>query len=251
MMINLNRTIHVIELGSHRVEYRIQFSRSATRCRIKVRSDGVEVVLPKGTEEARAESFLRENETWVLDQIAFLDRMGSVRTKSEGNGHSVLLRGEDTAIVIVEEDSERRYGLVCISEKGLTIRLPRGKGVDPWRTLESWFRRQARLDILERLKERSKQMPRSTYGRLYIMGQRTKWGNCSGQRNLSFNWRLVMAPPAVLDYIVVHELAHLAEPSHSTKFWLLVRSHCPRFEEHRGWLKDNENRMRLPQHSPS
>lgn len=74
----------------------------------------------------------------------------------------------------------------------------------------------------------------------YVMGQRTRWGGCSGRRNLSFNWRLVMAPPAVLDYVVVHELAHLAEPSHSTKFWLLVRSHCPRFEEHREWLRDSE-----------
>ena len=62
---------------------------------------------------------------------------------------------------------------------------------------------------------------------------------------LIINWRLVMAPPAVLDYIVVHELAHLAEPYHSPKFWLIVQSHCPGYEEHRAWLRDNEQRMRL------
>jgi predicted metal-dependent hydrolase len=246
MMISLNQTIHVVELGSRRVEYGVQFSRSATRCRIRVRPNGVEVVLPKGTEEGRAESFLRENEAWVLDQIAFVDRMGSVRARPEKEGHVVLVRGVETVVEIVEEESKRRYGLVGLTEKGLTIRLPRGKDVAPWRTLESWLRRQARSDILQRLAVRTQEMPRSNYQRLYIMGQRTKWGNCSGRRNLSFNWRLVMAPPAALDYIVVHELAHLAEPTHSTKFWLLVRTYCPRFEEHRDWLKDNEDRMRLP-----
>ena len=65
-----------------------------------------------------------------------------------------------------------------------------------------------------------------TSGRVYIMDQRTKWGGCSRRGNLSFNWRPVMAPPEVLDYIVVHELAHLTERNHSTRFWLIVRSYC-------------------------
>jgi predicted metal-dependent hydrolase len=82
-------------------------------------------------------------------------------------------------------------------------------------------------------------------GRLYVMGQRTKWGNCSRLGNLSFNWRLVMTPPEVIDYIVVHELAHLIEPSHSQRFWLVVQSHCPQFERHKAWLRDNQERLSL------
>jgi hypothetical protein len=78
------------------------------------------------------------------------------------------------------------------------------------------------------------------------MSQRTRWGGCSSRQNLSFNWRLVMAPPAVLDYLAVHELAHLAEPNHSMKFWLIVRSHCPEFQRHKRWLRDNEWRLNIP-----
>lgn len=104
--------------------------------------------------------------------------------------------------------------------------------------------RQAKVDIAERLRVRGKEM-RQKPGRVYVMGQRTKWGGCSRRRNLSFNWRLVMAPPEVLDYIVVHELAHLAEPYHSTKFWLIVRSYCPNYERHRRWLRDNEHRVKV------
>jgi hypothetical protein len=80
---------------------------------------------------------------------------------------------------------------------------------------------------------------------LELIGQLTKWGNCSRLQNLSFNWRLAMAPPDVMDYLVVHELAHLKEPSHSPRFWLLVRSFCPRYAEHIAWLRANEHRLRI------
>jgi predicted metal-dependent hydrolase len=77
------------------------------------------------------------------------------------------------------------------------------------------------------------------------MGQKTKWRGCSRRRNLSFNWRLVTAPPQVRDYIVVHELAHLVEPYHSIWFWLIVRSYCPEYEKWRRWLELNQARLCL------
>ena len=169
-----------------------------------------------------------------------------IKQFADDAGRTVLLWGREVSVEVVTNDSARRHGLVEEAEDRLGVRTPRGGVVDPWRTLEAWFRRQAREDITRRVDERRRQMPRTSFGRLYIMGQRTKWGGCSAYRNLSLNWRLVMAPPAALDYIVVHELTHLAEPYHSAKFWLMVRSHCPRFEEHKAWLKDNEDRMRLP-----
>lgn len=68
------------------------------------------------------------------------------------------------------------------------------------------------------------------------MGQRTKWGNCSALQNLSFNWRLILAPPFVLRYLVTHEAVHLAIPDHSRKFWLTVQSLCPESERAKQWL---------------
>jgi YgjP-like, metallopeptidase domain len=73
--------------------------------------------------------------------------------------------------------------------------------------------------------------PAFNKNRIYVMGQRTKWGNCSALRNLSFNWRLVMAPDFVLRYIATHEMVHLAVPNHSRKFWLTVQSLCPEMGE--------------------
>jgi hypothetical protein len=110
------------------------------------------------------------------------------------------------------------------------------------RVCENWLRRQARAEIEKQLgtvTTRLRQRPR----RVYVMGQRTKWGNCSADRNLSFNWRLILAPDSVLRYLVTHEAVHLAVPDHSTKFWLTVQSLCPETERAKQWLSANGLRL--------
>ena len=74
------------------------------------------------------------------------------------------------------------------------------------------------------------------YERIRIAGQRTVWGSCSARRTLSFNWRLVLAPASVLDYVVVHELCHLAIPNHSKQFWARVEAARPSWRDQRAWL---------------
>ena len=77
------------------------------------------------------------------------------------------------------------------------------------------------------------------YGRITVRDQRTRWGSCSAKGNLNFNWRLILAPGEVLDYVVVHELAHRREMNHSKRFWSLVEMVLPDYERRRRWLKEN------------
>jgi len=76
-------------------------------------------------------------------------------------------------------------------------------------------------------------------GRITIRDQRTRWGSCSSNGNLSFNWRLVLAPFEVLDYVVVHEVCHLREANHSRRFWRLVESRRPAWREQKAWLDEH------------
>ena len=80
--------------------------------------------------------------------------------------------------------------------------------------------------------------------RIFIKEQRSLWGSCSTRGNLNFNLRLLEAPPEVLDYVVIHELAHLKEMNHSKRFWAVVQSWCPRHKEHRRWLRQNSRLLR-------
>jgi hypothetical protein len=125
-----------------------------------------------------------------------------------------------------------------VVHRGRYSRKPVGK------SLEDWLRCQARVLILAELQKITPRLGRAP-NRVYVMGQRTKWGNCSTRQNLSFNWRLVLAPAFVLQYLVAHEAVHMAIPDHSSRFWLTVQSFCPRAEQARQWLAGSGDELRL------
>jgi predicted metal-dependent hydrolase len=81
--------------------------------------------------------------------------------------------------------------------------------------------------------------------KLTIRAQRTRWGSCSPTGALSFNWRLLLAPEEVLDYVIVHEACHLKVPDHSDRFWALVEQHCPDWRRHARWLRRNGSALTL------
>lgn len=104
------------------------------------------------------------------------------------------------------------------------------------RYLTTWYKIQARKTIHDRVKQLS-QLAGLSYNTLGITDAQTRWGSCSTDKNLHFNWRLIMAPPPVIDYVIAHELAHLIEMNHSKAFWEKVRRMFPLYREYRTWLK--------------
>lgn len=104
--------------------------------------------------------------------------------------------------------------------------------------LESWYKKNARNIITMRVEHYAKVM-RITYGRISIRSQKSRWGSCSSAGNLNFNWHLVMMPSKILDYVVIHELAHRIEMNHSKQFWGIVSNICPEYKLRKLWLKDH------------
>jgi len=108
----------------------------------------------------------------------------------------------------------------------------------------AWYRKQARKVVTERVEFFAREHG-FKIGKVRISSARTRWGSCSTKNTLSFTWRLVMAPPNVVDYVVVHELCHLKEMNHSKTFWAYVEAILPDYKRRRKWLKDNGARLRL------
>lgn len=133
----------------------------------------------------------------------------------------ILYRAEETPVKVVRLETWRGPNRVALENGSLWITTGPKPRLAPAKSLENWLRKQARERIEQVLETPTKKANR-TPNRIYIMDQRTKWGNCSGLGNLSFNWRLIMAPDEVLGYIVTHEVVHLAIPDHSQKFWLTL-----------------------------
>ena len=120
------------------------------------------------------------------------------------------------------------------------------QGITPQQeaALEKRYREAAREYFPKRVAYYQARMG-GTYERIVIREQKTRWGSCSSRGTLSFNWRLMLAPPAVLDYVVVHELAHLQQMNHSKRFWDVVAQVMPDYKVYRNWLKENGMRLKM------
>jgi len=231
-----------ILLGDRLVEYRVRRSAAGTRLRVQVGPAGVRVVQPAGREPAEVEAFLAGHEEWVLGQIARLELIRKARRETQTAVGEILFRGAPMSVRVLESDSRRGAAQVAFADGRITIRRGRSSPVPAHVSLENWLRREARAAILAHLEALLPRINRPA-GRIYVMAQRTKWGNCSPLGNLSFNWRLILAPDPVLRYLVTHEAVHLAVPDHSPRFWLTVRSLCPDSERSRQWLCANSDQL--------
>ncbi len=106
------------------------------------------------------------------------------------------------------------------------------------RTINQFLKSTATRYILPRTKQLAKKM-KIKFNHITLRQQKTRWGSCSNQGNLNFNWRLVHYPTKIIDYVIIHELAHRRHMNHSTLFWDLVKKYDPEYLKHRGWLKRN------------
>lgn len=223
-----------IMIGSRRVDYRRVRSKTARALRVRVGVNGVEVLQPDTREPKEVTAFLRAHSDWLFGQLDRIERFRGIRKPARSASPEILFRGRPTR-VRVEHDPRRRGANRIVAGEDTIVVVCGTRRTPPARSLENWLRQQARAEITRHLTGLAHRLNRVP-GRIYVMNQRTKWGNCSAKRNLSFNWRLILAPPFVLHYLVTHEAVHLAVPDHSSRFWLTVQSLCPEAERAKQWL---------------
>jgi len=234
---------HQVEIGGRRVDYVLVASRTARKLRLRVGLNGVEVVRPANRTETEVSAFLDQNEDWILDQLKRVERLRKIRLAERCAG-KILFRGEHTKIRVEETAARSRGNVVSFVDGEIVVRRGMGSMTPIERSLRNWLRRQARAEIERHLDAVTTRL-RNRHRRVYVMEQRTKWGNCSARQNLSFNWQLILAPDFVLRYLVTHEAVHLDVPDHSAKFWLTVQSLCPHTERAKQWLSANGAKLVL------
>jgi predicted metal-dependent hydrolase len=192
---------------------------------------GVEVVLPRRSPERQAERVVRELGPWIERRLAAQER---ARAAVQGPPGTVPYLGE--ALTLVPEPGRMR-----VHRRGDDLLVP---AEDPGPALERWYRRAARAEIAPRAEAAAAAVGGRVTG-LTIRAQRTRWGSCSPTGALSFNWRLLLAPEPVLDYVVIHEACHLKVADHSQRFWALVGRHCPDWRAQARWLRRNGSALTL------
>ncbi|MEA2197210.1 MAG: hypothetical protein QOJ25_1261 [Solirubrobacteraceae bacterium] len=212
--------------GAEPIPYRIRRSERARRVRVTVDpARGVEVVLPTRAPEREAATAVRELRPWIERRFAELDR---ARQAIADRGATVPYLGH--ALHLVPERARTR-----VHRRGDELLVPAGEHRP---ALERWYRRAARTEIAPRLDHATTQTG-TPYTTLTIRGQKTRWASCSRTGAMSFNWRLLLAPEPILEYVVWHEVCHLEIMDHSPRFWALLGRWCPEYREHARWLRRN------------
>ena len=160
-----------------------------------------------------------------------------------GDGRVLDVAGEPMRVSTVDARALRpARGRVDAGPGELIVRLGRD-GRDDAALLDAWLRQRARHEISHRVRQRAPELSVEP-GRISIRDQSSRWASASPGGALSFSWRLILAPPYVLDAVVVHELAHLRIRGHSKAFWSLVEGHAPRTTEARRWLREHARSVR-------
>ncbi len=210
------------------IPYTVRRSARARRVRVNVHAHtGVEVVLPERAPERAAAAAVSELRPWIERRLS--DAQEVLARIAERAGTVPYL---GTTLELVPEPGRTRA-----HRRGERLLVPAGDA-DARPAIERFYRRAARAEIAPRL-DRASALAGATYDGLSIRGQRTRWGSCSAGGHMSFNWRLLLAPERVLEYVVWHEVCHLLILDHSPRFWALVERHWPSYREERAWLSRN------------
>ena len=216
----------MIEPLVREIPYTVRRSARARRVRVNVHAHtGVEVVLPVRAPERAAAAAVSELRPWIERR---LQEGQEVLARLAARAGTVPYLG--SSLELVAQPGRER-----VHRDGERLLVPAG---DARPALERFYRRAARAEIAPRL-DRATGLAGSSYSGLDIRAQRTRWASCSAGGRMSFNWRLLLAPERVLEYVVWHEVCHLRILDHSPHFWALVERHWPDYREDRAWLSRN------------
>src|SRR4051794_27672647 len=219
------------------LEYTIRRSPRARRVSVTVDNDGAVVVtLPQRASERRAVEAIVELRPWIDRRLRALTRAADELGRTPG---TVPYLDEELRLL-------SQIGRERVHRRGDYLLIPEGDASD---ALERYYRRQARAEIEPRL-DAAVARAGTHYRALTVRNQRTRWGSCSSTRGMSFNWRLLLAPEAVLAYVIEHEVCHLEVMDHSPRFWALLESRVPGWREPAGRLRRHRSPPLLPDRPP-
>ena len=222
------------------ITYTIVHSRRRTVSFIVNRNGELVVRAPHRVSNAEIERMVQEKSAWILRALEKTSKQRRVK-KEFIDGELFWYLGEQLPLR-VSTPYHRNKVETSAESLDLFVTLPKPSEARIKKLFEDFYKKQAKLVLEQRAVELAKVMG-LRFNRISIRSSTTRWGSCSSLGNINFSWRLVMAPPTIIDYVVIHELSHLAHKNHSQKFWDLVGSYYPNHKNARKWLNTNGHKL--------
>jgi predicted metal-dependent hydrolase len=209
--------------------------------------DGGEVVItsPFGVSEETILDIVKTKEKWIEDKVRLMKQISAFSKKEIKNGSKFWFLGKELELEII--DCQNIIGSSRIQNEKISI------FVNPVNVEKNeviigeiikLYKREATI-ILNRRTDIFSKIIGIAPKKIFIKDQKTLWGSCSSKKNINYNYRIIMAPIEIVDYVVVHELCHLIHMNHSQKYWSVVKSILPDYEKRRLWLKVNGGMLKI------
>jgi len=211
--------------------------RSSRRKKLTItveRDRSIVVHAPVGASDEAIRNAVESKRQWLFEKVGHAQKYQDLPHppgKEVANGESALYLGREYRIEIADTES----GAVEFSRK---FRIPPMQQTKRRGVLKAWYLERARETIIPRAERHARDLG-VTAGAVNIVDNRYRWGSCTVKDNVNLNWRLIKAPMFVIDYVIVHELAHLLESNHTPRFWNIVRAKVSFAEKAKAWLKQH------------
>jgi predicted metal-dependent hydrolase len=234
--------INTIIIDNHPITYTVTYQKNRKSVQLKLKStDHIAITAPTQFPKEGIEKILLDKSKWIIKQI---DRLTSIATnpinKSISPGAAILYLGQPHTLIFITKNNCEPA--VHLEENKIVLHLPLLAPNDISATsqllLSQWYFDRA-LKTLSAKTAFWASTIKVNPKRITIKDQKTRWGSCSSRGNINYNWRIIMAPKEVIDYLIVHELCHLRIPNHSESFWQEVEKYSPNFKQYRAWLRIN------------
>lgn len=229
-----NLKTYSLNVGGDNYSAEVIRKKGRRRISIIVHPDNrLEIRAPLRMPEYSIRSFLNQAASWIQKRLIKNASRPAVQPLQYTEGESIPFLGQE--ITLSFKPGIRRATLLNQS-----LVVPTRRSGDTKKVVENWYKGEG-ARIFKASIERYAPLIGRNPMRFTIRGMRSRWGSCSSKGSLSLNWKILAAPQAVVDYLVVHELAHLIEANHSKRFWAVVEKAMPDFKTHRKWLKTQGN----------
>lgn len=236
-----------LNIGDYKIPYEERRSSRTRRITMTILEDRIRVSAPRNVSAKQVKELLYAKQEWILKHWLAARDVQEGQRRKYGDGEHFPYRGYTIELKI--KDHPRKTMQVLLDGQVLWVYLPEDlpnedRALNVRAAMLTWYKAQARRVLTDKLDEHTKRM-NVTYNEFRLKEQKTRWGSCSGKGNINLNWRIILAPDEVIDYLIIHELAHLTYLNHSDKFWQRVAMFMPEYPRWKKWLKDHGRELTI------
>ena len=232
-----------VRIGNVSLEMLVERTKRKRTISLQIKDNKLSIKAPRSVSKKTLDDLIRRKQHWIKQKAILNFEEQNLKNREFIDDEKFYFRGNEyrlSLILGIKETVEIEGGLLRVS---YVDDKSRGRSTIK-RLLEEWYIKESTKILRARTEELAQQMRVQPCG-ITVKNYNSKWGSCTANNKISYNWRIIMAPDYIVDYLIIHELSHIIEPNHSKNFWYQVGSYCKDFQEKRKWLRENGHKLVL------